>query len=145
LAWWLGLTGLWLLTLSSLSAPELVAAAAAALPCALVARPARLAMKGAWRPRLGWARWPAAIPLAALRESARALAVVFRRPGAGRFDDVELPEEPGSVHEARLAISAIVVGSTPAAMVVATPPGARRLVVHRLLDGGSPTLERVSR
>jgi hypothetical protein len=37
---WLGLTGLWLLTLSTVSAAELVAAAVAAGPCAFAARSA---------------------------------------------------------------------------------------------------------
>jgi multisubunit Na+/H+ antiporter MnhE subunit len=145
LPWWLGLTGLWLLTLSTPSVPEVLAAAVAALPCALVARSARRAMSGSWRPRIGWFRWLTSIPRAAVGDSVRALVTVFRQPDTGRFDDVGLPREPESVHEARLAVAAIVVGCTPGTMVIAAPPGERRLVVHRLLDGGSPVVDQVTR
>ncbi len=143
--WWLGLTGLWLLTLSTPSVPELTAAAVAALPCALGARAARRAMEGRWRPRVVWLRWPAEIPRAAVPEFVRALVTVWRRPHAGRFDRTVLPDEPEPVHEARLAAAAVAIGCKPAALVVATPPADRRMIVHRLLPGASPLLDQVSR
>jgi multisubunit Na+/H+ antiporter MnhE subunit len=145
LPWWLGLTGLWVLTLSTPSLPEFVAAAVAALPCALAARAARRAVGGAWRPRPRWLRWLLAVPATVVRESLRALAEVTRHPQAGRFDAVTLPDEPDAVHEARAACAAVVVGSTPGTMVVATPPDDRELVVHRLLEGGSRVLDEVRR
>jgi hypothetical protein len=143
--WWLGLTGLWLLTLSAPSPPETVAAAVAALPCAFAARAARHAVDGAWRPRARWCRWLLAVPGTAVRESAQALVQVVRHPRAGRFETVTLPDEPGEVHEARAAAAAAVAGSTPGTMVVATPPGDRELVVHRLLGGDSRLLDEVRR
>lgn len=139
--WWLGLTGLWVLTLSTPSLPELVAAVVAGLICALAARAGRRAMGGAWRPRLAWAGWLRHVPLATVRET----GWILRRRPDGRFDDVELPAESENVHEARLAVAAAVVGSTPGTMVVATPPGERRLVVHRMLDEDSPLLREVRR
>ncbi|WP_372665372.1 Na+/H+ antiporter subunit E [Amycolatopsis kentuckyensis] len=145
LPWWLGLTGLWVLTLSTPSWPELVAAAVAAVPCAFAARAARRAVGGAWRPRAGWLRWLLAIPGTAVRESGRVLVEVVRHPRAGRFDTLELPDEPDAVHEARAACAAAVVGCTPGTMVVATPPHDRELVVHRLLGGGSRVLDEVRR
>jgi hypothetical protein len=145
LPWWFGLTGLWVLTLSAPSLPEIVAAAAAAVPCAFAARAARRAVGGAWRPRVRWVRWLLAVPGAAVRESVQALLKVVRHPEAGRFDTVRLPAEPDAVHEARAACAAVVVGSTPAAMVVATPPDGRALVVHRLLEGDSRVLDEVRR
>ncbi|WP_460443055.1 hypothetical protein [Amycolatopsis stemonae] len=141
LPWWLGLTALWVVTLSTPSLPEIVAAAVAAVPCAFAARAARRAVGGAWRPRVRWLRWQPAVPATAVRETARALVKVR----AGTFGTVSLPDEPDAVHEARAACAAVVVGSTPGTMVVATPPGRRELVVHRLFDGGSRTLDEVRR
>ncbi|VVJ25188.1 Uncharacterised protein [Amycolatopsis camponoti] len=148
LPWWLGLTALWVLTLPTPSLPEIVAAAVAAVPCAFAARAARRAVGGGWRPRARWFRWLLAVPGAAVRESFQVLVEVVRHPRAGRFDTVGLPREPDAVHEARAACAALVVGSTPGTMVVATPenPSAgRELVVHRLLDGGSRVLDEVRR
>jgi hypothetical protein len=56
LCWWVLLTGLWLVTLSSVSAPELLAAGLCAIPCAFTAQTARRAMNGAWRPAPRWSR-----------------------------------------------------------------------------------------
>lgn len=145
LPWWLGLIGLWVLTLSTPSWPEIVVAAVAAVPCAFAARAARRAVGGAWRPRPSWLRWLLTIPGTAVRESASALVKVVRHPRAGRFDTVGLPAEPDAVRDARAALAAAVVGCTPGAMVVATPPDDHKLVVHRLLDGDSRVLDEVRR
>ena len=145
LPWWLGLTGLWILTLSTPSLPEVVAAAVAAVPCAFAARAARRAVEGTWRPRPRWFRWLLAVPWTAAREFAHALVKVVQHPRAGRFDTVSLPDEPEPVHEARAACAAVVLGSTPGTMVVASPPGERELVVHRLLGAGSRLLDEVRR
>jgi multisubunit Na+/H+ antiporter MnhE subunit len=145
LVWWLALNGLWLLTVSTPSWPETVVAAVLAVPCAFAARAARRAVDGAWRPRARWGRWLLTVPWTAVRESGQVLVEVVRHPRAGRFDTVSLPDEPGAVHEARAACAAVVVGSTPGTMVVASPPDGRELVVHRLLDGGSRLLDEVRR
>lgn len=144
LVWWLGLTGLWLLTLVTPSLPETVAAAVVALPCAFAARAARRAVGEVWRPRARWFRWLLRVPGNAVRESGQALVKLVRHPGAGRFATVDLPDEPEAVHHARVAAAAAVVGSTPGTMVVATPPDDRELVVHRLL-GDSRLLDEVRR
>jgi hypothetical protein len=102
LGWWLGLTGQWLLTLSTVSAAELVAAGVVAGPCAFAARSARRAIGAAWRPRIGWVKWLGPIPWTAVRESLR---VLFRRVPDGTFEDVGLPAEAQPVHDARLASS----------------------------------------
>ncbi|WUV13337.1 Na+/H+ antiporter subunit E [Amycolatopsis sp. NBC_01488] len=145
LPWWLGLTGLWVLTLSTPSLPEIVAAAVAAVPCAFAARAAHRAVGGAWRPRARWVRWLFAVPWTAVRETGRALVEVVRHPRAGRFDSLDVPDEPDAVHAARAACAAVVVSSTPGTMVVATPPGDHALVVHRLLEGDSRLLDEVRR
>jgi multisubunit Na+/H+ antiporter MnhE subunit len=138
IAWWPCLTGLWLLTLSSVSIPELLAAAVAGLICGLAARAARRAMGGAWRLRMGWIRWLASVPRALARESAQVLLARH----AGRIDEVSLPDEPEAVRAARSAVATVLVGSTPGTMVVSA---GRRLVVHRLLEDDSPLLGQVQR
>jgi multisubunit Na+/H+ antiporter MnhE subunit len=145
LLWWLALTGLWTLTLATPSAPELAAGAVAAAVCAVVARRARRAMRGSWRPRLPWLAWWASVPLSAVRESFTALVTVFKRPSAGRFDEVTVPAEPASRREARLATAVVVVGCTPGTMVVASPPDGDRIVVHRMFETRSAVLDRVTR
>ncbi|MCR6482031.1 Na+/H+ antiporter subunit E [Amycolatopsis sp. OK19-0408] len=142
LPWWLGLTGLWVLTLSTPSLPEIAVAAVAGLLCAFAARAARRAVGGAWRFRIRWVRWLLTLPWTAVRESALALVKVVRHPRAGRFDTVRLPGEPEAVHDARAAAAAVVIGCTPGTMVVASPDD---LVVHRLLDGDSRVLDEVRR
>ncbi|MYW94184.1 hypothetical protein G3I59_27190 [Amycolatopsis rubida] len=142
--WWLALTGLWVLTLATPSAPELAASAVAAAVCALAAFFARRAMCGSWRPRAAWLTW-SSVPVAAVRETAAALVTVFQHPSAGTFDEVAVPDEPQAEHDARLAVATVVIGCTPGTMVVTSPPEENRLLVHRLLPGRSATLERVSR
>ncbi|WP_409179589.1 Na+/H+ antiporter subunit E [Amycolatopsis sp. VS8301801F10] len=144
LLWWLALTGLWILTLSAPAIPELLAGAGAAAVCAVAARSARRAMNGAWQFKAAWLTWLAPLPKAALSESIAALRAVFQRPSAGNCEKVTVPAEPRAQHEARLAVATVVVGCTPGAMVVASPPDSTDLVVHRLLHD-SATLDRVTR
>jgi hypothetical protein len=143
--WWVSLTALWLATLSSVSAPELLAASLCAIPCAAAAPAARRAMRGAWRPRPRWFSWLARVPLAIVTETAMVLAVVVRDPGkaAGELKTVDLPAEPPEVRDARQAVGTVVIGSSPGTMVVQCPPGA--LVVHRLLKRRSGILDAVHR
>lgn len=144
LLWWLALTGLWTLTLSTPAAPELLAGAGAAAVCAIAARTARRAMNGSWRFPTSWLAWLAPLPKAAVSESVAALRTVFRHPSAGKCEKVTVPRAPRAEHEARLAVATVVVGCTPGAMVVASPPDRTDVVVHRLLPG-SPALDRVTR
>ncbi|WP_329063650.1 hypothetical protein [Amycolatopsis sp. NBC_01480] len=141
--WWFGLAALWLVTLSTPALPELLAGAVAALTAAVAAVAARHALGGRWRPKRSWWRWVAALPVAAVRESALALRTVFRDPTAGGFEEVALPDEPGPVREARLAAAALVLGCTPGTMVVSG--GSRVLLVHRLPGSGTRALRQVSR
>ncbi|MBB1156191.1 Na+/H+ antiporter subunit E [Amycolatopsis dendrobii] len=142
--WWLALTGLWTLTLSTPSAPELIAGASAAAVCAIAARSARRAMNGTWQFKAGWLAWLTPLPKAAVSESVAALRAVFPRPSAGKCAKVPVPAEPRAQHEARLAVATVVIGCTPGTMVVASPPDDTDIVVHRLLPD-SPALDRVTR
>jgi Na+/H+ ion antiporter subunit len=138
-SWWVALTGLWLLTLSTVSGPELAAAAVLALPCAVAARAARHATDGSWTPKRRWARWFARVPV--VRETWRSLRV--RR--SDRTESIALPDEPASTSEARQALATVAIGLSPGSMVVDAPNGSHVLVVHRLFDGRSPAHEEVGR
>lgn len=144
LLWWLALTGLWILTLSTPTAPELIAGALAAAVCALAAHSARRAMNGSWQLKTRWLAWLAPLPKAAVGESVAALRTVFRHPSAGKCEKITVPSAPRAEHEARLAVATVIVGCTPGAMVVASPPDSTDVVVHRLLPD-SPTLDQVTR
>jgi hypothetical protein len=48
--WWGAAAGIWLLTLPSVTWPELAAALACGLPCGLAARAGRHAMRARWQP-----------------------------------------------------------------------------------------------
>jgi multisubunit Na+/H+ antiporter MnhE subunit len=145
LCWWVLLTGLWLVTLSSVSAPELLAAGFCAIPCAFAARTARRAMNGAWRPTPRWFSWLPRLPHAIVTDTAMALALVLRHPerASGELETVDLPDEPPEVVHARQAIGTVVIGCSPGTMVVDCPP--RALIVHRLLKRRSSLLDAVRR
>ena len=138
-AWWVVLTGFWLLTVSSMQAEEVAAAVVLAVPCAFAARAARQAMDGAWRPRPGWARWFRRLPVAAVTET---VAVLGRR-GPGKLEDFDLPDEPGPVSEARKGVSTVAIGLTPGTLVARTAE--RKITVHRLSLRRSPVPDEVSR
>ncbi|HWD06816.1 MAG TPA: Na+/H+ antiporter subunit E [Amycolatopsis sp.] len=143
-AWWCGLAGLWLLTLSTPSVPELVAGALAALCGAAAAVGARRALGGRWQFAPGWLRWLGPLPVAAVRDSVAALVTVVRDPEAGRVERVRLPAEPRPRHDGRLAAAALVFGCTPGTMVVAGASGSGELVVHRLPGSGTRTMRQVT-
>lgn len=155
--WWGAAVGIWLITLSSVTLPDLVVAVACGLPCALAAWAGRRATGNSWRPRLRWALW--LVPLAAsiiadevrlLRQAVLRLAVlrlaVLRaartRPG-GEWRGIQLPRsEPGTVTSAHRALASFTVSATPGTFVVDGDPEEDRLVIHSLASGW-PHLDRV--
>lgn len=147
--WWLAACGVWLLTLSSVNAAELVVALACALPCGLAAWAARIALGGSWRPRPWWVRWLAPLAVSAFTDAVRVLLVAVRRHDvgreAGRLLDVPLPEgEDEDVASARAAVATLVMSSTPGTLVVQGDPERRVLTLHSLVPAGS-MLERAVR
>src|SRR4051794_1105451 len=88
--------GTWLLTLSSVSAAELVVAALATAPCAAVAVAARRAVGGSWSPRPRWTAWLVPLPVAVLADTGRVLGraaavLAGRRIPDGELREVQLP------------------------------------------------------
>jgi multisubunit Na+/H+ antiporter MnhE subunit len=147
LCWWAASLGLWLLTLSSVSPPELTVAIVCGLPCALAARAGRRAIGDAWLPRPVWLGWLAALPASVAADSARLAALLPRavrgRADPGRLRDVQLPEAgPGPVALARRALGTLAISASPATLVVDSDPEDGRLLVHSL-GSGRPHLDRV--
>lgn len=142
--WWALLTGLWLITLSSLSTAEEVVAAGCSLVAAVAATAARRAMQGAWRAQSRWTRWVLLLAAAVPTDTARVLVLAahqLRHPADvhGRVERLAARSpEPASVAAARRALGTFVVGATPATVVIDW--GRDELVVHRLV-GGSASLE----
>lgn len=146
--WWGACTGIWLLTLSSVTAPELTVAAACGLPCALAARAGRRAVGDMWRPRPAWLAWLAVLPASVAADSARLARLLVQTGGRpadpGRLRDIQLPgSEPGPVAAARRALGSLVISASPGTVVVDSDPGGSRLTVHALA-GGWPGLDQVA-
>ncbi|MFD9962307.1 hypothetical protein [Amycolatopsis sp. NPDC058986] len=138
LAWWAALTAAWLLTMSTVDIAEFVAAAIAAVPCAVIVPFVGRALGGIEKPRVSWLRWFTHIPLAVTTETVRAL----RTRETGHFETLRLPADRVA---ARQAVATVAIGLSPGAMVADVPPGGRTVVVHRLLSGESAVLDRIRR
>ena len=140
---------IWALTLSSVSNPELVAAACCGLPCALASRAGRKAIGARWRPRPRWAAWLlpllVAIPADAGRLAALTVRRLVTRGNAGSLRRIQLPAgEPPDVAAARHAAAVLVVSVTPGTFITDSDPEEGTLVIHTLVSGW-PRLEQVVR
>ena len=146
LFWWAAAMGVWLLTLSSMSLPEVSVAAAAGLPCAVLAIASRRAVGGSWPPRAAWLRWAAPLPLAVVADGARVLGraagvLVGRRIGDGEIRPVQLPRErPAPRRQSREAMAVALVSATPGSVVVDLDDGSGRMLLHAL-GSGRPSME----
>lgn len=150
-AWTVALTLAWIATLSTISAPELVAGAVSAVACAAVAVLARRAIGPAWRPEPRWAAWllrlAAAIPADTVRLLARALPRLVRdRAGGGELRHLPPPpdEEPARA-ALRRAWGLIVLSASPGSVVVDWPPDGAPALVHELGSGPPSVADVVSR
>jgi multisubunit Na+/H+ antiporter MnhE subunit len=110
LVWWLVLVGVWVSTLSTVTAQEVVAATVAGLPCAVAATVARRTYRGRWKPVRAWR-----LPVAILRDCAALLS----RDSAIRRIPVQPKEK---------AVQTMVVSASPGTVVL--DDEGRSLVVH---------------
>lgn len=151
LFWWAAAIGVWLLTLSSMSLPEVSIAAAAGLPCAVAAIASRRAVEGSWPPRAAWLRWAAPLPVAVVADGVRVLGraagvLVGRRIEEGEIRPVQLPRErPAPRRQSREAMAVTLVSATPGTVVFDLDDDSGRMLLHEL-GGGRPQVdEAVSR
>jgi hypothetical protein len=147
--WWAASVAIWTLTLSSVSNPELVAAACCGLPSALAARGGRKAIGARWRPRPRWATWLppllVAIPADAGRLAALTIRHLVTREDVDSLRRIRLPAgEPPDVAAARHATATLVVSATPGTFIADSDPEEGTLVIHTLVSGW-PRLEQVVR
>jgi hypothetical protein len=138
-----------MLTLSSVSHPELAAAACCGLLSALAARGGRRAIGARWRPRPRWAAWLLPLLVAIPADAGRLAALTIRRlatrEDAGTLRQVRLPAgEPLDVADARHAAATLVFSVTPGTFVVNSDPEGETLVIHTLVSGW-PRLEQMVR
>lgn len=148
--WWGASVAIWTLTLSSVPAQELIAAACCGLPSAVLARAGRKAVGGRWRPRPRWTAWLLPLLVAVPADAVRLLAVtvrqfVARSADPGELRKIEMPagEEP-EVAAARYAMAVLTVSATPGTFVADSDPEEDTIVVHTLVSG-PPRLEEVVR
>lgn len=111
IVWWAVLVGVWLCTLSTVTTQELVLAAVAAVPCALVATALRAAYQGRWKPTRAWS-----LPMRIVREC------------ASLFSRASLRKIP--VDTARKAVKTVVVSASPGTVVLDDKDD--ELLVHSL-------------
>jgi multisubunit Na+/H+ antiporter MnhE subunit len=148
LFWWAAATGIWLLTLSSMSLPEVAVATASGLPCAVAAIASRRAVGGSWPARPAWLRWLGPLPVAVVADSARVLGraagvLVGRRVGSGRLRTVHLDRDGDDVRWAgRQAAATVVVSATPGTVVVDVEDDTGVMRLHAL-GAGAPSMEQV--
>jgi multisubunit Na+/H+ antiporter MnhE subunit len=148
LFWWGASVGIWVLTLSSVSVPELAVAAACGLVCGLLGTAGRRTMGSAWRPRAGWLRWLLPLAVAVPADAARLLLLTVRpRPTdrAGRYRQAPLDRSgPPAVRAAHEALAVLAVSATPGSFVVDVAPADGRLLIHSV-SGGRPQMQEVVR
>jgi len=141
LFWWAAAMGVWLLTLSSMSLPEVSVAAAAGLPCAVLAIASRRAVGGSWPPRAAWLRWAAPLPLAVVADGVRVLGraagvLAGRRIGDGEIRSVQLPKDrPAPRRRSREAMAVTLISATPGTVVVDLDDESGRMLLHALGSG----------
>jgi multisubunit Na+/H+ antiporter MnhE subunit len=112
LLWWILLVAVWISTLNSVTAQELVVASVAGLACALVATSTRGAYRGSWKLSRAWS-----LPLAVVRDC----ATLFSRDAAVR----RVPLRPKEK-----AVKTLIVSAAPGTVVL--DDKGQSLLVHAL-------------
>jgi multisubunit Na+/H+ antiporter MnhE subunit len=145
--WWGAAVGVWLITLSSVTTPDLVVAVGCGLPCGVAAWAGRRALGNRWRPRLRWLLWFFPLIVSIIADEVRVLRLAALRPvrtqPVGQWHGIQLPSgEPPAVGSARRALASFTVSATPGTFVADSDPEEDRLVIHSLVDGW-PRLDRV--
>lgn len=149
LFWWAACAGIWLLTLSSVSLPELLVAAGCALPCAVLAVTARRAVRGSWPLQPDWLRWLPPLPVAVVADGVRVLGrgagVLIGRVPTGELRTVQLHRDRAAGRwRTRQALATVLVTATPGTVVLDVAEDSGEMRVHAL-GAGRPSMEEVVR
>jgi multisubunit Na+/H+ antiporter MnhE subunit len=145
--WWGAAVGIWLITLSSVTVPEVAVAIGCGLPCGLAARAGRRALGNTWRPRPEWVLWIGPLAVSIIVDEVRVMRLaavrLLGRPVGGELRNVPLPgDQPDTVASAHRALASVCISATPGTFVIDGDPEEDELVIHSLASGW-PHLDRV--
>jgi hypothetical protein len=133
--WSLAAFALWLTTLSSVTVPEVLCAAAVAVPCGIFAPLMRTTLEDGWRGRGRWSVLAVLVPWRAAAELVPVIrATMLRRHG--RLRRVELPAGSRPTRGCRAALMILGSNATPGRLVLHVDNGLRCFIVHDLVAAG---------
>lgn len=138
---WAGVCfGVWVATLSALTAPELWLGAGVSVGCGVLAVAGRRSLGDRWAAPSRWLRPALLLPVAVPLDAARAFWSVLRRD-PGRFASVPVAggRGTGAVAEGRRATYVLLTSATPGSVVLDVDPDTGEALVH-LVGGGWPDL-----
>jgi multisubunit Na+/H+ antiporter MnhE subunit len=147
-AWAAACVGIWLLTLSSVTVPDLCLAVPAGMLCGVLAAAGRRLAGGRWQPQLRWAVWLLTLPVAVIADTIgvwRAAARAAFDPGQrARERLLQLPGgEPDDVAATRRGIATLAFSASPGSYVLDFDPDRRELLIHTLADS-APSWARIN-
>lgn len=137
-AWWAATLGVWLLTLSSVTAADLEVAIPCAFACGGAAVVVRRTLGGEWSRPVGTGAWLLRLLPAIASDTALVLALPWRRGSAERVGELKrIPVAPGATSRARTtrAVASLLLSATPGSFVVHTDDDTGELLVHSLVGG----------
>lgn len=154
LLWTLATWGVWLVTLTAVSAEDLAVGGGCALACGVVAAFARRLVQGRARPTLADLRPVWLLPLAIVMDTVTVLAAPWRptarhaaAAGTRRpLDRVDLGAQgPAPAARARRSFATLVVSASPGTVVVEADPERGELLYHSFASGGPSLPSRYTR
>lgn len=138
LVWWGLMVGVWDITLSGTTLPDISAACAAGLVSAVLAVAARRAVGLRLVPRARWVRWLPMFAASLVSDTAAVFGLAVRhlrhRRIAGELKTVSLDRTDPARDETQRALATLTVSGTPGTFVLDTHPEAHELVVHAITD-----------
>jgi multisubunit Na+/H+ antiporter MnhE subunit len=142
--WWALMVGVWDLTLSGTTLPDISAALGAGLLSAVAAVVTRRMLGGRWLPRPRWLRWLPVVVLKLFADTARVLLLAVRHVGRrdveGQLGVVQLKFSTPADADIHRALATFAVTSTPGSVIYDAEPESHRLLKHTLVTG-PPDLE----
>lgn len=146
LAWWILLTGLWLMVDDSLRVDELLAGVASAALAALLVAAVRDPVRDRPSVRLGWLRHlvagAASLPGQVARDTGEVFAALYRRlahgelPPSGYTEIPLVPRGGEARHRAGRVLLAWEHSLAPNQFAVGIDPGRDAMLVHQLVPRG---------
>jgi multisubunit Na+/H+ antiporter MnhE subunit len=142
--WWALMVGVWDLTLSGTTLPDISAALGAGLLSAVAAVVTRRTLGGRWLPRPRWLRWLPVVVLKLFADTTRVLLLAVRHVGRrdveGQLGVVQLKFSTPADADIHRALATFAVTSTPGSVIYDAEPESHRLLKHTLVTG-PPDLE----